>query len=122
METGSDLARLTRSALSTSWLATKLGIGTSRVELMRRSGELFAVRKPGTQEFVFPAWQFDENGRPKPFVRRLVQAAREAGLSDARLLELIEMRSGLTGGGSLADALRQGRDEQVLAAIRALRN
>jgi hypothetical protein len=115
----SDLAGAARCSLSGSWLSTRLGIGTSRIELMRRSGELLAFRAPGSQEYLYPAWQFDGRGRPLPIVSRLVAAARQSGLGPERLLELMEMRSGLiAGGGTLAEAVRAGRDDQVLAAIR----
>jgi len=54
-------------------------------------------------------------------VQRLVQAARENGLSDDRLYEVLTSRAGLSGSGRLADALREGREEYVLGIVRTTR-
>ncbi len=104
-------------ALSASWLSTKLGIDTVRINALRRAGELFAVRPAGSQEWRFPAWQFDENGRVKDDVARVLAAARTRGIDHERLDELLRRRSGMTSGGRLLDALLAGRVEYVLAAL-----
>jgi len=107
------------SALTTSWLAAKLGTQSGRIDAMRRAGELYGERKPGTQEYLYPAWQFDENGRPRPFVERLVRTAREAGLDDDRLAEVLNRRAGLVGGKRVVDLIRAGVEEHVIEVVEA---
>ena len=108
---------LADESLSGSWLSTRLGIGTHRLDAMRRGGELLGVRRPGGHDFLYPAWQFAPDGQPLPVVRRLVQTARGAGMSDERLYEILAGRTGISGDHRLADALRQGRDDYVLSVI-----
>jgi len=104
-------------ALSASWLSTKWGVDTVKINAMRRAGELVAVRPAGSQEWRFPAWQFGPDGRVRPEVARVLEAARERGLRPEKLYELLERRSGMTGGGRLRDDLFDGRIEHVLATI-----
>jgi hypothetical protein len=111
--------RLADESLSGSWLSTRLGIGTHRLDAMRRAGELLGVRRPGGQEYLYPAWQFAPDGKPLPVIQRLVQAGRGAGMSDERLYEVLAARSGISGNERLADALREGREEYVLSVIRS---
>ncbi len=110
--------KLQDESLSGSWLSTRLGVGTHRLDAMRRSGELLGVRRPGGQDYLYPAWQFAPDGRPLPVIQRLVQAGRGTGMSDERLYEVLAARTGISGEERLADALRQGRDEYVLSDIR----
>jgi hypothetical protein len=102
--TDSNLSR----ALSASWLSTKWGVDTVRINAMRRAGELLAVRPAGSQEWRYPSWQFDSDGRVKPDVARVLAAARE----------LLQRRTGLTGTGRLLDELLAGRVDYVLSSIR----
>ncbi len=86
---------------------------------MRRGGELIAVREPGSTEWCYPAWQFDA-GKPRPSVTRVVATARAAGIDESRLNELLTTPLGLRAGGrTLVDLLLEGRDDEVVAAIRA---
>lgn len=112
--------RLRNESLTDSWLAARLGVGKQRIDAMRRAGELIGVREPGSQEWRYPAWQF-EGARPRPIVPRIVRAAREAGLDETRLYEIMTMRLGLGGEERLADLVVRGEDERVLAAVRASR-
>lgn len=112
---------LAREALSTSWLSAKLGVEPRQLDAQRRAGDLLAVRPPGATDYLFPAWQFDENGRPLPVVGLLVKAARELGIDEARLYEVLTMRDGLTGRGRLVQAIREGRYEHLLHVIRSAR-
>jgi hypothetical protein len=105
------MAELTRS-----WLAVRLGTQPARVDAMRRAGQLIGV--PGDDGgTVFPSWQFGPDGNPRPVVSRLKAAAERRGIDERRLNELMTMRSGLTGGRRLVDALGSGADDEVVAAI-----
>ncbi len=110
--------RLHEESLSGSWLATRLGVDTGKLDAMRRDGELIGVRLPGEQSWHYPAWQF-RNGRPRPLVPAIVREARAAGLDELRLYEVMTMRLGLGGERRLADLLVAGEDEAVLAGVRS---
>jgi hypothetical protein len=113
------LKRLSTEALTGSWLAQRLAIEPRLIEAMRRSGELIAVRPPGSWEHYYPIWQFDEDWRPLPAVQRVTRAARERGLSDDRLYEVLSTRLGLGGEKRLASVMRAENGERVVAAVRA---
>jgi hypothetical protein len=83
---------------------------------MRRGGQLIGVPRDDGQ-VVFPSWQFGPDGKPRSIVPRLKSAAARRNMDDRRLDELMTMRSGLTGGRRLADALRDGSDDEVVAAV-----
>lgn len=89
---------------------------------MRRSGELIAVREPGSIEWRYPAWQFD-NGKPRRGVARVVAAAREAGIDEERLYDMLTASLGLRASGRrrLVDLLLEGREDEVVEAVRAAR-
>jgi hypothetical protein len=107
------------TAVSGSWLAARMAVDPARIDAMRRAGELIAVREPGSTEWRYPAWQFD-SGRPRPGVARVVAAARESGVDEARLYDLLTIPLGLRGGGRrLVDLLLEGRDDEVVAAVRS---
>ena len=110
---------LADESLSGSWLSTRLGVGTQRLDAMRRSGELLGVRRPGGYDYLYPGWQFAPDGEPRPVIPRLVRTARAAGMSDERLYDVLAARTGISGDARLADALREGRDDYVLSVIRA---
>jgi hypothetical protein len=98
-----------------------MAVDPARIDAMRRAGELVAVREPGSTEWRYPAWQFDR-GKPRPGVTRLVAAARETGMDESALYGLMTAPLGLRGDGRrLVDLLVEGRDDEVVAAIRAAR-
>lgn len=103
-----------------SWLAIKLGVEPRELDRRRRAGEYVAVRAANGREteYLYPAWQLDAAGRPLPGVAELVRAARARGLSDEELAEVMLRREGLTGSSRLADALREGHVERVIAVVR----
>ena len=104
--------------LSASWLAARISVEPVKLDVMRRSGELIAVRKPDSNEWLYPAWQF--SGRTsRRVVPRIVAVAREAGLGETRLYEVLTAPLGLGGNRRLADLVVEGRDEEVVEAIRA---
>jgi hypothetical protein len=107
-------------SLPATWLAARLAIEPARIDAMRRGGELIAVRKPGSIEWLYPAWQF-ENWRPRRGVMRVAMAAREAGLDEAALYDLMTRPLGLRESGRkrLVDLLIEGREDEVVAAVRA---
>jgi hypothetical protein len=104
-------------ALSASWLSTTWGIDTVKINAMRRAGELLAVRPAGSQEWRFPAWQFAPDGTVRPEMALVLAEARERGIRPEQLGELLERRSGMTGGGRLRDELFDGHLEHVLDVI-----
>ena len=108
--------------LSASWLSARLAIDVARIDAMRRSGELIAVRPEGSTEWLYPAWQLSA-GHPRPVVRRLLTAASEAGLDDRRLYAVLTAPLGLGARAGtaqrLADLIVEGGDDQVVDAVRA---
>ncbi len=118
---GDPFRHLGEEALSASWLASRLGIMPERLDALRRSGKLLAVRPPGSTEHLYPLWQFDDDGRPLEGVGRVLEAARAAGLDERGLYELLARRIGLVDQRRLADVMREGGWDQVIAAIRAAR-
>ena len=106
-------------SLSGTWLAERLAVDPLKIEAMRRAGELIAVREPGSDDWRYPAWQFDA-WKPRRGVARIVAAAREAGLDETRLYDAHDGAARADGRrGKLADLLVEGRDDEVIAAVRA---
>jgi hypothetical protein len=110
---------LKRESLSTTWLAARLGIEPSRLDAMRRGGELLGVRPAGTWEYLYPAWQFNGGGKALPIVQELIREARTAGMGDDDLYEVLNRRTGLVGAGRLVDVMRDGHEDFVREAVRA---
>jgi hypothetical protein len=111
--------RLSTEALTGSWLSARTALEPRLIEAMRRDGELIGVRPRGSQEHYYPLWQFDEDWRPLPAVKRITAAARERGLDDNRLYEVLSARLGLGGEQRLASALRAGNVDRLVTAIRS---
>ena len=108
-----------REAYPAAWLAAKLGMEPLALEASRRAGELLGVPGEGG-EYLYPTWQFGRNGQPLPSIQRIVHAGRAAGLDDRALCDLLLRRDGMTGRDRLVEALRAGRDDRILDAIRSL--
>jgi hypothetical protein len=106
-------------ALSGSWLSARTAIEPRRIEAMRRDGELIAFRPAGAREHYYPLWQFDDDWRPLPAVKRITTAARERGLDENRLYAVLNTRLGLGGDQRLGSALRGGNVDRVVAAVRS---
>lgn len=110
-----------RECVPATWLGERLGIDPLRIEAMRRDGELIAVWDEGSNQWLYPSWQF-ERWAPRTSVVRVVAAARDAGIPDERLYELLTAPLGLTRPGNgrrLADLLVEGRVDDVVAAVRS---
>src|SRR4029077_14112273 len=105
--------------LPASWLASRLRIDSSKIEQLRERGEVFAVRDTGSDEWLYPAWQFGPGGEVPRGVREAVVAAREAGLEGAGLVARPRRRVGMIVGGRFLDLLFEGRSDTVVAAIRS---
>lgn len=110
-----------RGGLTGPWLAQRLGIDPIALEARRRAGEVFAVRQEGSEDWLYPAWQFGEDFRIRPEVERALAASREAGVSPARFEQLLGRRVGLAGGETARDLLLRGDPGPLLGAIRAER-
>jgi hypothetical protein len=106
------------AALTGSWVAARWGLEPVELEVRRRAGEVFATREPGSDEWHYPGWQFDDEGNVKPQVARVLAAAREAGIGPVRLAEILNRRAGLAGGRTMVDSLLEGDDRSVIAEIR----
>lgn len=100
------------------WLAVRLGAEPLAIEARRRAGELFAVRPQGAEDWLYPSWQFDLEWEVRPEVVRVLEAAREAGLSQAELEALFRRRVGLAGGQTMLELLREGDETPLLRAIK----
>lgn len=85
---------------------------------MRRAGELIAVREEGSTAWLYPAWQL-VGREPRRVIPRIAAAAREAGLDEARLYEILTVPLGLTGRRRLVDLIAEGRDDEVVEAVRS---
>jgi hypothetical protein len=108
-----------RSSLTGSWLAARWGLDPVAIEMRRRAGELVATRDPGSDEWSYPAWQFDIEGNVKPEVARVLQAARDRGVRPDQLGSLLNRRVGLAGGRTMVDAMLAGDERSVVAALRS---
>jgi len=104
--------------LPASWLASRLRVDVEEIARLREAGELYAVWSEAGSEWLYPAWQFGPGGKVPSGVRQAVAAARNAGLTEARLVGLLRRRVGLMGGGRFFDLLFEGRADTVIAAIR----
>jgi hypothetical protein len=104
-------------ALPASWLASRLGADLAEIERLRSAGELYGSRADGDHEWRYGAWQFGPGGKVPFAVRDTVKAAKAAGLSETRLLEVLRRRVGLMGGGRLLDLLFEGKTDRVVAEV-----
>ena len=42
--------------------------------------EVYAFREAGSAEWLYPGWQFEDDGNVKPEVARVLAAARQSGI------------------------------------------
>jgi hypothetical protein len=121
MSTTTEASRYPGSIPAT-WLAARLAVDPAKIDLMRRGGELIAVREAGSIEWRYPAWQFD-GGKPRRGIARVVSAAKESGLDENALYDLLTAPLGMRESGRkrLVDLLLEDREDEVVAAVRAAR-
>lgn len=111
-------ATLYEDCLPGTWLASRFALDPFLIDAMRRDGELVAVRKPGTTDWLYPGWQFD--GRhPRPAIARIVRAARDKGLSETHLYGILTAPLGLGGERRVYELLLEGREDDVVELVRA---
>ena len=101
-----------------TWLAARLAYDPLLIEAMRRDGELIALRRPGSTEWLYPAWQFDGSA-PRHGIARIVRAARQAGLDDTRLYTVLTAPLGLGGVKRVYEIWLEGREDDVVELVRA---
>ncbi len=101
-----------------TWLASRFAIDPLLIDAMRRDGELVAVREPGSTEWLYPGWQFDGRN-PRPVIARIVRTARERGLDETRLYTILTAPLGLGGERRVYELLLEGREDDVVALVRA---
>ena len=106
-----------QSALTASWIGTRWAIDPVALDVRRRAIEVLAYREPGS-EWLYPGWQFEDDGNVKPEVARVLAAARESGIGLERLAQILNRRAGIAGGKTLLDLLAEGDDRSVLAELR----
>jgi hypothetical protein len=107
------------ATLPATWLAARIAVEPAYIDAMRRAGELIAVRESGSNEWRYPAWQF-KHGRPRASVARIVATARSLGIDEARLYDVLTAPLGLRDNDrTLVDLLQEGRDDEVVVAVRS---
>jgi hypothetical protein len=114
----STTSALCPECLTSSWLAERFAVDPARIEAMRRAGELIAVRDEGSTEWRYPAWQL-KGSEPRRVVPRIVAAGREIGMDENRLYKVLTAPLGLRGGRRLVDLIVEGRDDEVVEAVRS---
>src|SRR5688572_6315948 len=85
------------AGMPTTWVAARYGLDPLKVNALRRAGELYAVRPPGAEDWLYPAWQFEGNG-VKPAAAQFFAAARARGFESGDLHGLLTRRVGMVGG------------------------
>ena len=111
-------AAVSNRALTASWVGTRWGIDPVALDVRRRALVVLAYREPGSAEWLYPGWQFEDDGHVKPEVERVLAAARESGIGLERLGQILNRRAGLAGGQTLLDTLAEGDERHVLAELR----
>jgi hypothetical protein len=101
-----------------TWLAARISIDPMLIDAMRRDGELIAVREPGSTVWLYPSWQF-KGREPLHGIPRIVRAAREAGIDEARLYRILTAPRGLGGRKRVYELLREGREDDLVEMVRA---
>ena len=102
-------------SISTTWLSARSGRGPQEIDADRRDGNLLGVGVG--DHFEYPSWQFGDDGAVLPAVRQVIAIARSAGLTDDRLCQLLNARSGLGSDRRLADSLVEGNLDHVIGVV-----
>ena len=94
-------------------LGAQLGISRQRLQQLRESGRLLALKPPLRSEFWYPRWQFDASGAVRGVVPDLLAAAQRAHLSPLSLHLLLTSRDVGIEGTPLVDLLDEQPDDVV---------
>jgi len=105
-------------SFSTAELEEKLGVSRQQLSNWRRARKLVWLEPPFERGFFYPAWEFDDRGRPYDLIPALSDASDEARL-DALSLHRLMVSETATPRGPLMFALRDGEDDYVLEVVNA---
>lgn len=110
--------RMLDESLSVAAAKEELGLSRQRLKQLRDEDRLFAIDVPVQKGLVYPTWQFDLSGRPRPVMQRIVRAAKEANLDSIGLhLLMTGHREGAKTG---VELLNESREDLVLSMIRGV--
>jgi hypothetical protein len=111
--------KLVRESYTVQQLHDEWGLSRQRLKQLRDEERLFAVQVPYQKSFLYPAWQF-RPGSPeiRPTMRQLITTAKESGM-DAISFHQIMTNPAAGNGTAPIEMLDQGRDETVIAILRA---
>lgn len=100
-------------SLPGSELQERLGVSRQRLGQLRKEKRLLGIKLPVHREVHYPLWQFDGDGRPLEEMRRLVDAARRAGLGAVALDALMTNPEAVDAAGATAAELLRSGDEDA---------
>ena len=100
-----------------TWLSARLAVDPFLIDAMRRDGT-FAVRAPGSTEWLYPGWQFDGRS-PRPVIARIVGARPREGSRRGSAGAILSAPLGLGGERRVYELLLEGREDEVVDLVRA---
>lgn len=106
-------ARVQQESVRGSELGKQLRLSRQRLQQLREGGKLLGLRPPLRSEHWYPRWQFDDDGRVREIVPRLLASARETRLSPLQLHLLMTSAEAGIDGRPLVDLLDSRPDEVV---------
>lgn len=111
------LLRVIDESLTVAQLREQHSVSRQHLKQLRDADRLFAIDVPYRKGLLYPAWQFQSDGRPRPQMPALIAAARHAGL-DALGFHLL-MTGQREEGPSALEMLEEGHEERILSLIDA---
>jgi hypothetical protein len=120
LEARQQLAEAEGGSLSSSEVASLLGISQTAVSRRLEAGRLVAWREGRLQAARFPCWQFDRHGRVLSGLERVLRILNRNQRLDAwgKILFFLQIEGSL-GNKRPLDLLREGRLEDVRLAAEA---
>lgn len=104
-------------SFSVAQLREEFGLSRQRLQQLRDARRLFAIDVPYEKGLLYPRWQFDSSGRPRPEMSPLIDAARDSNL-DALGFHLL-MTGSRDNGPSGLQMLRDGDADHAVALVRS---